>query len=149
MSIIEEISQEIDILKTSLQSLKKEVMNKKKFLHSGEMKLVKVIAHYEEIFNTDPTLINIANTLQISQATVTVLATRLIKKGLIKKSISSADRRVKYLTLTDKGIEYLESNTKRENKFFSKLSNALGKEDSKHLIRILKKVNKHLAEENK
>ncbi len=147
MDIIEELCIEIDALKKKLHTIKKGVMSKKKFLHSGEMKLVKVISNYEEIFKQDPTLINIAKTIEISQATVTVLATRLIAKGLVKKTISSADRRVKYLSLTDKGHEYLQSNQKRESKLYAKLSSALGKEDSKHLVRILKKVNKHLEEE--
>ncbi len=149
MELLEELSQEIQSLKIKLRDMKKNLMRKKKFLHSGELNLVRVIANYEKEHHEDPTLLNIAKTIQVTQATVTVLATKLILKGLVKKTISSADRRVKYLSLTDKGIEFLESNMKREAKLFSKLSQHLGKEDTKHLIRILKKANTYLEEEKK
>ena len=50
---------------------------------------------------------DLAKALDISRSNITGLADRLIQNGLLTRNQDSADRRIQYLTLTDKGREII------------------------------------------
>ena len=143
---MENLEQSLDELQKRMQKIKKESMAKEDFLHSGEMALIKFIAHYNHRFDKAPTLVKISSVIGISAATATTLADRLIKKGLIKKEASLEDKRSKLLTLTQKGEEYLMSNRKRHKEMLLELTSSIGEQDTKELTRIICKINKCLED---
>lgn len=147
MESLNDLEQNLEELQKRMQKIKKESMAKEDFLHSGEMTLIKFIAHYHHRFGKAPTLVKISQIIGISGATATTLADRLIKKGLIEKETSPEDKRAKLLSLTPKGEEYLMSNRVRHKEMLSKLISSLGAEDTKELTRIIGKINQHLENE--
>ncbi len=56
---------------------------------------------------------DLAEALGISRSNITGIADRLVQSGLITRNQNSADRRVQYLILTEKGKEILD-NIKQE-----------------------------------
>lgn len=147
MESLNNLEQNLDELQKRMQKIKKESMAEEDFLHSGEMTLIKFIAHYHHRFGKAPTLVQISQVVGISGATATTLSDRLIKKGLIEKETSPEDKRAKLLTLTEKGKEYLMSNRARHKDLLLKLMGSLGEEDTKELTRIIGKINRHLENE--
>ncbi|MFI3167124.1 MAG: MarR family transcriptional regulator [Bacillota bacterium] len=147
MDNLTNLEQSLDELKKRIQKIKKESMTEENFLHSGEMSLIKFIAHYHHRFDKAPTLVKISQVIGISGATATTLADRLIKKGLIEKVTSPEDKRAKLLSLTEKGEEYLMSNRARHKDMLLKIISSIGEDDSIELARILKKINQHLENE--
>ncbi|WP_249030120.1 MarR family winged helix-turn-helix transcriptional regulator [Tannockella kyphosi] len=147
MKNLKSLEENLDELQKRMQKIKKENMAEENFLHSGEMSLIKFIAHYHHRFDKAPTLVKISQVIGISGATATTLADRLIKKGLIEKKSSPDDKRAKLLSLTPKGEEYLMSNRTRHKEMLLKLTSSLGKEDTKELNRIIEKINDHLENE--
>lgn len=145
MNSIEKLSTEMDLLQRRLHKLKKANMQAEDFLHSGEMTMVKFIAHHQKVTNHCPTLVAFANHVGISQATATTLADRLIAKGLMTKEPSPTDKRAKLLSLTDKGMSYLMVNQQRHLVFIQSIHQALGDEDTASLTSIVEKINRHLA----
>lgn len=143
MENLNDLEQSFDEFQKRMQKIKKESMAEEYFLHSGEMALIKFIAHYHHRFDKAPTLIQISQVIGISGATATTLSDRPIKKGLIEKEISIVDKRAKLLSLTEKGEEYLMSNRTRHKERLLKLISSLG-DDTKELTRIIRKINQHL-----
>lgn len=144
MDNLSALSEQLDFFQRKMQKVKKENMNAEDFLHSGELSVMKFIAHYTIKFDKEPTLVMVSQVLGISGATATTLADRLIKKGLVKKEISPTDKRAKLLSLTDKGYEHLKANQQRHKEMLMKVIGSLGEEDTQELTRILKKINVNL-----
>ncbi len=147
MDSIEKLSTEMDLLERRLHKLKKANMQADDFLHSGEMAMVKFIAHHQKATGHCPTLVAFANQVGISQATATTLADRLIAKGLMTKEPSPTDRRAKLLSLTDKGMSYLLINQQRHLGLIQSIHQVLGDEDTASLANIVEKINRHLAKQ--
>ncbi len=143
MSDIDKLSNRLEDLQKNLHRLKKATMNSEDFLHSGEMAMIRFVAHYNQRLKKDPTLVIISNTVGISQATVTTVADRLIKKGLISKISSPDDKRAKLISLTAKGQECYNSNRQRQLELLTELTDTLGEKDSQELIRLIDKINNH------
>ncbi len=147
MCDIDNLNNQLEELQKNLHRIKKATMNSDDFLHSGEMAMLRFVAHYNHRLKKDPTLVIISNTVGISQATVTKVAERLINKGLIIKKSSPDDRRAKLISLTAKGEGYFNSNRQRQLELLTGLTETLGERDSKELIRLVEKINNHF--ENK
>lgn len=144
MENLNNLEQSLDEFQKRMKKIKKVNMAEEDFLHSGEMALIKFIAHYHHRFDKAPTLVKISQVIGISGATATTLADRLIKKGLIVKEISLEDRRAKLLSLTEKGEEYLMTNRARHREMLLKVTSFLGDEETKELTKIIRKINQHL-----
>lgn len=147
MDSTRELNLQLEHLQKRLQKLKKENVQREDFLHSGELSLIRIIAHYNHRFDRDPTLVAVSNVIGVSQATVTTLADRLIKKGLIIKQTSPTDKRAKLVSLTAKGEQYLMLNQARHMAKVQGLATALGEADTIALTRIIEKINRHLEEQ--
>lgn len=137
------LSEQLDSFQRKMQKIKKENIQSEDFLHSGELSLMKFIAHHYMKFEKAPTLVTISHVIGISGATATTLADRLIKKGLLKKEVSPTDKRAKLISLTDKGYDYLRANQHRNREILMKVISSLGEDDICELVRILKRINEN------
>ncbi len=143
------LNQHIEELQKSMRNIKKMTMEKEEFLHSGELTLMKFIAYYESEFDKSPTPSVVSDRVGVSQATISAVADRLIKKELLSKEINSKDKRSKVMSLTDKGKNALKINHEHFMEMLSDLSCSLGDEDTKELIRILDKINNYFKDVGK
>ncbi len=149
MDNVNDLIEQIEELQRMARNIKKVTMEREDFLHSGEHSIMKFVAQYENEFDKSPTLGTICDVLVVSQATVSTVADRLIKKGLLSKRINEQDKRSKVVSLTDKGKRFLESNHRSFMEVLNSLSCSLGDEDTKELIRILNKVNRYFKDAGK
>ena len=65
---------------------------------------------------------------------------QLIKKDLIFEEVSGTDRRVSYLSLTEKGKKLIEEVIKKHDILLDILLRKLNSEEKKQLARLLKKI---------
>ncbi len=86
-------------------------------------------------------MLDICEILNITQATLSTLVDRLIKKGFVRREVSEFDKRAKLLVITEEGEAVLHAHLRKMNKQISDILSQLGDEDTDHLIRILKRVN--------
>jgi DNA-binding MarR family transcriptional regulator len=93
-----------------------------------------------------PKLSDISNKLHISNAATSQIIASLESKKLVKRTMSKEDRRIIYVSLTDKGIKTIMEAKKVMHQFMEGVVNNLGSEDSEDLIRILGKLEKLLEE---
>jgi MarR family transcriptional regulator, lower aerobic nicotinate degradation pathway regulator len=85
--------------------------------------------------------------LGLDVATVSEIAARLERRGIIDRLPAKADRRSKLLFLTTKGQELLSVVQPLARRASSKLVSALAKADEKRLIALLQQlIEEHLAE---
>ncbi len=144
MNAVDILSEKVEELQEKIHKMKKETVNDEHHLYPGEFALIKFIVKYNEEHKINPTLVIVSNTVGVSQATVTTIADRLTKKGLITKETSVSDKRAKYVALTEKGREFLKFNRVRYTDSIRALAEALGEEDVNTLIALLEKINKHI-----
>lgn len=85
-------------------------------------------------------LSDVAKTLQVTLPAVTHKVNDLESKKMIEKTTSTKDLRVTYIKLTQAGKQYVESLQDDYYEPLEILMNHLGEEDTKELIRLLKKV---------
>lgn len=88
----------------------------------------------------------LAHDFYVKKSAITAIITRLWKKGLIKRTRNPQDRRVIYLTLTEKGKEMYE---KTEERIFSLVESFIKQfdpEEIKQFIQIYEKFNRILNE---
>lgn len=137
----------VKTLQKQMHSMKKQRMAEHGFLHSGEFSLMRQIAKYQHEYSTAPTLVMLASKLEISQATVTTLVDRLIKKELVIKTQSETDKRSKRISLSDKGYEFLKFNREKELAGIKSIYEILGEADTNEFIRILDKISAHYNNE--
>ena len=126
--------------------LKKYIMEQERHLHSGELAMLRVVHKQTAKYDKGPTLVVVSHLLGVSKATITIETNRLIKKGLLVKNPCPEDHRSKELYLTQKGEYYLTENRQRQMEILTAIEEALGEEDTGHLLRILDKVNAYFDE---
>lgn len=85
-------------------------------------------------------LSDIAKTLQVTLPAVTHKVNDLVEKKMLEKKTSKKDLRVTYVKLTEAGLHYVESLQDAYYEPLEILVDHLGEEDTKTLIRLLKKV---------
>ena len=83
---------------------------------------------------------DISRFMRVTPPTVTPIVGRMEKQGYINRVTSKQDRRVANLFLTPKGKEALDECNEKRSEQFSNLIEILGEDDTKELIRILKKM---------
>ncbi len=139
----------IEKLQKELHLLKKSQMSNASVLHRGEFAVMKLISKYYIKTGRKPTLVALSERLEITQATVTPLVDRLIKKGLLIKEVSETDKRAKLLSLTDTGKEVLHKQIEQEHAIFKGALEHIGQDDANELVRIVKKINTYFIGNNK
>lgn len=148
MDNIKTLNQTMEALQKQLHLMKKARTNEHGFLHSGEQSMIRVIGKYSMERGKSPTSVILSQLLGITQATVTPLIDRLVKKGLVVKEISPLDKRAKLVSLTDEGLALLTLHRQREMAHLQALVAYLGEEDTAELTRMLEKITTFLDENN-
>ncbi|MFF3101099.1 MarR family winged helix-turn-helix transcriptional regulator [Viridibacillus arvi] len=81
----------------------------------------------------------IAEKLQVTTGGVTVLTSKLIKAGLVKKTQNETDRRASQLDITDTGRELLSTAHHHVNEIIEKMFGMLSEEEIHTLRKIFSK----------
>lgn len=87
---------------------------------------------------------DLANILQISQATVTISLKKLIKSGYVVKTSKENDNRCNVLTITDKGREVISKSIMVFDAIDNRVYEGLSEEDMDILLECLKKINANI-----
>ena len=82
---------------------------------------------------------NLVKTWGISKSTVSETITRYVKLGLLKKDNTTTDKRLVYISLTEKGSNYADKINSITHEYSAKINGLLG-EDKKNLKDILKNI---------
>lgn len=106
-------------------------------------------ADYLEVIRNKgkPTLSEIAQELNFSKPSVTMMVNRLIEQGFVEKVQSVEDKRVFYVKLTDLGRDLIDIQLNIYREFASRLEQVLGVHDGDRLAYLLSKGLKAIAEE--
>lgn len=78
--------------------------------------------------------------IKLAPSTITPIITLLEEKGLIERNIDKTDRRNIFLSISPKGQEYTKKVQADINGEMSKYIDFIGEEDTKQLIRLIKKT---------
>lgn len=82
----------------------------------------------------------LADVFDVKKSAITAIITRLFEKGLIKRTRDEKDRRVVYLTLTDKGQELFDSTEKRVHKLVESFITSFDQQEIKQFIDTYEKL---------
>jgi DNA-binding MarR family transcriptional regulator len=88
----------------------------------------------------NPTLTELANELDLTKPTVTVLADKLSDKGYIKRVHSDKDRRVMHLHIDKKGTKINALREIAHQKMAEKIRSGLSETETAILTELLKKI---------
>jgi MarR family transcriptional regulator, transcriptional regulator for hemolysin len=88
----------------------------------------------------NPTLTELANELDLTKPTVTVLADKLSEKGYIKRVHSDKDRRVMHLHIDKKGSKINALREIAHQKMAEKIRSGLSETETAILTELLKKI---------
>jgi len=83
----------------------------------------------------------VARWLERSPNSISMLADRMVKAGLIKRARDRSDRRVVHLTISDKGKDALKPATLAGWEFIREILSPLSYEDRHTLVSLLKMIN--------
>ncbi|MBO9130408.1 MarR family transcriptional regulator [Bacillus sp. 165] len=88
----------------------------------------------------------LAEVFQVKKSAITAIITRLWEKGLVQRTRDENDRRIVYLTLTDKGKEMYVKTEERIQKLVEKIIKKFGDLEIKQFLEIYEKLNGVLTE---
>ena len=83
----------------------------------------------------------VARWLQRSPNSISMMADRMVKAGLVRRVRDRKDRRIVWLTISDKGKEALKPATQAGWEFIQEILSSLSYEDKSSLISLLKMIN--------
>lgn len=91
------------------------------------------------------TMKELAERLQITPPSVTILARRLVQIGLVQRTTHPQDHRVTLLSLTDEGRELYESLAESQIKRLALLLSALNAEEQEQFLGLLERAVRSFA----
>ncbi|MFI3253402.1 MAG: MarR family winged helix-turn-helix transcriptional regulator [Eubacteriales bacterium] len=141
-------NEHMDALQKQIHLLKKVRTAEYGFFQNSDTNILRRIQKHEKKQGVKTTSVKISQQLGITQATITPMLDRLLKKGYITKEISPTDKRAKLLSITPEGQAYLTETSNAEKKQIEKLITYLGEEDTRECIRLLQKMTRFLCENN-
>lgn len=139
-----QLGRNMEELQKQLQYMKKARMSRQGLLHDSDAAIIRVVARYHQRFEEGPTALKVSSILGVTQATVTPMIERLVKKGLIERKISPLDKRAKLLYLTEEAKDLMSQHVEQEQERMQALVEYLGEEDAQELTRILEKVMRYI-----
>lgn len=86
------------------------------------------------------TVTEVARNLYVTPSAITAIADRLIRRKMIKRRRDCQDRRTVEISITDKGKDIIVRIRQQVEDFYIPILRSLGKEDTKELIRLQKKM---------
>ena len=93
------------------------------------------------------TMQELGEELCVTKPRVTALVTELVNNDLIEQTVDKKDKRKKFLTLSPKGIDYIEEHRKNHEEWIEKLWNKLDNKEKEAFNITLTKMNQILKEE--
>ncbi|QKS72711.1 MarR family transcriptional regulator [Paenalkalicoccus suaedae] len=104
--------------------------------------------HYIEAISKlyNPTVTDIANAMNLSKASVTAGINKLVESGYAKKMQSTEDKRVFYVSLTDKSASFIQAKTFAAQSFGKKIEETLTPEEAEQFKTILIKLTRAFKE---
>lgn len=96
----------------------------------------------------DVNISKISGNMHVTSSAATQLVESLETKGLVKRKNSKTDRRVVYVTPTDKGEEVLQKLLYERRDMVGRLLNDLSDDEMSELIRLHKKMIKSIGGKN-
>ena len=87
-----------------------------------------------------PTFSELAEALEVTKPSVTVLVQKLIRMGYIQKTQSQEDRRVYHLSLAGKGKRFTEMHANVHRLMAARLTERLDPEQTRQLAELLKTI---------
>ena len=90
---------------------------------------------------------DIEKALSLKNPTVTGILDRLEDKGYIKRNVSSKDKRLKQISLTDASNEILLKSRNHAKKIEEKILSSLTSEEKEELLQLLDKIKNNIKEE--
>lgn len=129
-----------------------EIYNKfmDKYYHSSEILnyhdlTEKELKYLDIIYNSEQlTLSDFAIKSKISKPGATQIINKFIKEKYVVKTVSTIDKRVYYIELSEDMKVYFEESYKTLNKLYDECLSSLSDEEIKNLNNILIKINKNL-----
>ena len=102
---------------------------------------------YLDEHNGDVYANSIADEMNISRARIGVIVEKLVKRGLVEKTISTEDARIQHLTITFKGKDFVKQVYNSILQKVMAVVDSLGEEEFLHFIALSKKI-KNFVEAN-
>ena len=93
------------------------------------------------------TMQELGEELGVTKSRVTALVTELLEKGFVIQSVDKKDKRKKYLQLSPKGLEHMDSHKKAYVKWFEKIWSKFNSSEKEAFRITLTKVNDVIKEE--
>ena len=93
------------------------------------------------------TMQELGEELCVTKPRVTALVTELVNNDFIEQTVDKKDKRKKFLTLSPKGIDYIEEHRKKHEEWIGKLWNKLDNKEKEAFNITLTKMNQILKEE--
>lgn len=93
------------------------------------------------------TMQELGEELCVTKPRVTALVTELVNNDFIEQTVDKKDKRKKFLTLSPKGIDYIEEHRKKHEEWIEKLWNKLDNKEKEAFNITLTKMNQILKEE--
>lgn len=120
------------------------VLQMKCYQCSGDLRMLRIIAHHEKEGLTPSFL---AQKMEIALPTVSRKLSVLEKQDLIQRAISPQDRRKTFVHATEKGRELLSEDYRRFMNSFTAAGDKLGEEKTQLLNSLLEEFSGYLEEE--
>ena len=95
------------------------------------------------------TMQELGEELHVTKPRVTALVSELLEKGFVVQSIDEKDKRKKYLSLSEKGVECIESHRKAYETWFKSMWDKFDAREKEAFNILLTKTNLVLREELK
>ena len=95
------------------------------------------------------TMQELGEELHVTKPRVTALVSELLEKGFVVQSIDEKDKRKKYLSLSEKGVECIESHRKAYKTWFKSMWDKFDAREKEAFNILLTKTNLVLREELK
>lgn len=90
--------------------------------------------------NAPKNMTSIAKELSVTVGTLTIAMNSLVKKGYVVRERGQEDRRVVYISLSERGRKAFEHHAMFHKKMIEEIMNDLSEEEGKILIRALSKL---------
>ena len=98
-------------------------------------------------FKEKITMQELGEELHVTKPRVTALVSELLEKGFVVQSIDEKDKRKKYLSLSEKGVECIESHRKAYETWFKSMWDKFDAREKEAFNILLTKTNLILREE--
>ena len=92
------------------------------------------------------TMSSLAEGVSVPMSTATGIVDRLVRHGYVSRGRSEEDRRVVTVSLTQKGLEFIQRYNNQLQKFLEKVISSLTAEETGQLMHLLHKIYAILAE---